>query len=33
MRILHSDDWAVPDKKAAFEAALRDDQEELNVTP
>lgn len=33
MRILHSDDWTFPDKEAAFKAALRDVQQELNITP
>ena len=33
MRILYSDDWTLPSKKAAFKAALRDVQQELNLTP
>jgi hypothetical protein len=33
MLILHSDDWTLPDKKAALEAALRDVQQELHLKP
>ncbi|MHC4559145.1 MAG: protein kinase domain-containing protein [Planctomycetota bacterium] len=33
IQTLHSDDWALPDKDAAFEAALCEVQQELNLTP
>ncbi|HUT31714.1 MAG TPA: WD40 repeat domain-containing serine/threonine-protein kinase [Sedimentisphaerales bacterium] len=33
IQVLHSDDWTLPDKKAALEAALRDVRQELHLKP